>query len=90
MCYREADKLDVNELLRMVCLSYVSGQASSASDDFTGVQLTFHPEKNVMWIRNLHVASVSRFRGLGRQLVRAAERLAHKVGICSIELGTCP
>ena len=86
VCYREADRLDVNELLRMVCLSYVSGQASNGSGDVTGVQLTFHPDKNVMWIRNLRVASVPRFRGLGRQLVRAAERLAHKVGICSINL----
>jgi len=85
-CYREADRLVVDELLPMVCLSYVSGQTSNGSGDVTGVQLTFHPDKNVMWIRNLHVASVSRFRGLGRQLVRAAERLADKVGICRINL----
>lgn len=85
-CYCERDRLDVDELLRMVCLSYVSGQASNGSDDLTRVQLTFHHDKNVMWIRNLRVASVSRLHGLGRQLVWAAERLARTVGICRINL----
>jgi GNAT superfamily N-acetyltransferase len=39
-----------------------------------------------MWIRHLQVASDYRFRGLGRQLVRAAEHLAEKVGMRTINL----
>jgi len=85
-CYQEADRLDVDELLRTVQLSYVSGKASNSHEDFTGVQLTFHPDKNVMWIRDLRVASMSRSRGLGRQLVHAAEHLAREVGVRRINL----
>lgn len=85
-CFQESDDLAVEELLRTVCLSYVSHQASRNRRDVTGVQLTFHPQKRVMWIRSLHVASAFRFHGLGQQLVSAAERLAHKIGICRINL----
>jgi GNAT superfamily N-acetyltransferase len=85
-CYQEADKLDVDELLRMVRLSYVSAIASDSHEDFTGMQLTFHSDKNLMWIRNLRVASVSRSHGLGRQLVYAAERVAREVGVGRINL----
>jgi GNAT superfamily N-acetyltransferase len=85
-CYQEADRLDVDEFLRMVSLSYVSGKASNGGEDFTGVQLTFHPDKNVMWIRNLRVASMSRSNGLGRQLAHAAEHLARQIGVHTINL----
>ena len=78
--------MEVDELLRRVRLSYVSEKTSSGCDDFTGVQLIFDPDKNVMWIRDLRVASVSRSCGLGRQLVHAAERLARKVGVRTINL----
>lgn len=85
-CFQESDDLTVDELLRTVCLSYVSHQASGNCRDVTGVQLTFHPQKRVMWIRSLHVASAFRFHGLGHQLVCAAERLAHTIGICTVNL----
>lgn len=85
-CYQEADRLDVDEFLRMVCLSYVSGSASNGREDFPGVQLTFHPDKNVMWIRNLRVASRSRSIGLGKQMAHAAEHLARKIGVHAINL----
>jgi GNAT superfamily N-acetyltransferase len=85
-CYQERDSLEVDELLRRVRLSYVSKKTPSRCHDFTGVQLVFDPDKAVMWIRYLQVASESRSCGLGRQLVHAAEHLARKVGVHTINL----
>jgi GNAT superfamily N-acetyltransferase len=85
-CYEDTDRLDVDELLNMIRLSYVSGQASDESGDSTGVQLTLHPDSRVMWIRKLHVASGRRSREFGRKLTLAVERLAQRVGISRINL----
>jgi GNAT superfamily N-acetyltransferase len=43
-------------------------------------------ERDVIWIRDLRVAKAFRCRGLGRQLVRAAESLGRELGVSEMLL----
>lgn len=75
-CSGESYTLVVEEEPGQVRIAYFSGRACAGSGAPAFVHLRFHLDTGEMWISSLRVASSYRRCGVGRQLVRAAERLA--------------
>jgi hypothetical protein len=87
--YRDdRDSLESGQLPWLLWLCYTSTHSVSVENgqEATVLRLTLHPEKDVMWIGELRVASASRRRGIGIKLATAAEHLACELGISQIDL----
>ena len=59
---------------------------TSNSDQRTFVDCRFHLVCGVMWIGSIQVAARHRLKGVGRQLVRAAEATANALGIEEVKV----
>jgi GNAT superfamily N-acetyltransferase len=65
---------------------YVAAVTSHGQRDATKLHLMVGDDREVIWIRDLRVAEALRGRGLGRQLVRAVERVARELGVSQVML----
>ena len=74
------DRLVVEGTFLEVRMFYVCSKRSS-SDQSTFIDCRFHFDSRQMWIGSLQVATCHRLRGVGRQLVRAAEVTANALGV---------
>ncbi len=79
------EPLIVTGIFPEVRVFYVCTKTSN-SDDRTFVDCRFHFQSRQMWIRSIQVAARQRYRGVGLQLVRAAEATANAMGIEEIRL----
>ncbi len=76
LSYSDDDTLVAEKSLRCTSITYSSVGASSAHLDRTGIALRLHFDVGEMWIDSLSVAAPYRRKGLGTQLVVAAEAIA--------------
>ena len=74
--YGDDDTLVAEKRLRDASITYTSATASAAPWDQTGIALRLHLDTGEMWIDSIRVAVPFRRRGLGTQLVAAAEAIA--------------
>ena len=81
--YDEEDPLGVENFHHDVQVIYCCRRASEDPHDRTCLRLRFCLDTGVLWIGDLHVVASFRLRGLGRQLVRASEITARKLGMHS-------
>lgn len=79
-CFGDDDTLMVERARRSVLITYSPVRASAPPDDLTSMKLRLRRDTHEMWIGSLHVAVPFRSRGLGRELVEAAEEIARATG----------
>jgi GNAT superfamily N-acetyltransferase len=72
----DGDTVVVERGQRDVSITYSSASASAATWDRTGIALRLHLDVGEMWIGSLRVAVRFREKGMGTQLVAAAEAIA--------------
>ena len=82
----EKDRLEILEEHHQIQLTYFFQEASRDSRETTHVKLRFHPDRAEMWLGALEVASPYRSRGIGREIARAVEVVAQRLGIQEINL----
>ena len=75
-CFDDGDEVSIDIVHRGLCVVYTSTQASSCARDVTRLRCLLDFESGQMWVGDLRVASRLRSKGIGRQLVAAAETLA--------------
>jgi N-acetylglutamate synthase-like GNAT family acetyltransferase len=83
--FDDCDPLIAESVSSEVRVFYVSTKASN-SDHSTFVDCRFHFDSRQMWIGSLQVAACHRLRGVGRQLVRAAEATANALGMEEVRI----
>ena len=86
----QSDPLVVDVAGSHARIFYVCTRASCGSDENTSVNCRIHFDANKMWISSLHVASLFRLQGLGRQLVQTAEATARALGVETVEIYPFP
>jgi GNAT superfamily N-acetyltransferase len=69
-----------------VQINYVASGASTPHGEVTSLDLRCHFDCREMWIRQLHVATPFRSRGLGTDLVLAAESIASALGMRAVHV----
>ena len=74
--FDEDDLLVVEQQVRQVRVFYACFRASRGPPDATFLECRCDSDASEMWIGNLQVSAAHRLQGLGRELVRAAERIA--------------
>ena len=79
------DPLLVEGVFPEVRVFYVCTKTSSL-DHRTFVDCRFHFDSRQMWIGSIQVAARHRLRGVGRQLVRAAEATANALGMEAVRI----
>ena len=82
----EKDRLEILEERHQIQLTYSFHKASCDSRETTHVKLRFNPDRTEMWLGALEVASPYRSRGIGREIARAVEAVAQRLGIREINL----
>jgi len=80
-CFKPDDQLVVEHVRGQIRIVYVAASTSRDLRDVTAVELLFGFDPNEMWIASLTISSPFRSIGLGRQLVRTAERIARAMKI---------
>ena len=85
-CFSSDDTIVYEKVHRNVRIVYYSKILSISPSDLTCIELNFCLDTEDMWIGLLHVAKPFRSVGLGSQLVRAAEEVAHLMGLRNINV----
>lgn len=80
-CSSDGDEVNVDSRRDGLCLVYTSVQASHGARDVTRLRCLLDFESGQMWVDDLRVASRLRSKGIGRQLVAAAETIAGDLGL---------
>ena len=80
------DTLIYKKVHQNIKIVYYSKLVSDLPSDLTGIELYFCLDTKDMWIGSLHIAASFRSIGIGRQLVRAAEEVAHFINFESINV----
>jgi GNAT superfamily N-acetyltransferase len=83
---RASDDLQVECETVAVQISYVASDLSMPRGEATTLELRCHFDSLDMWIRELHVAAPFRSRGLGTDLVMAAESIASALGMRAVQV----
>jgi GNAT superfamily N-acetyltransferase len=81
-----SDGLQVEREIVAVQINYVASGVSIPRGEVTTLNLRCHFDSLDMWIRELHVASPFRLRGLGTNLVTAAESIAATLGMRAVHV----
>lgn len=84
--FSECDMIRVESVLERIRLDYIAAWASRSPRDRTRVYLRLVPAQRLMWIGELRFASSFRSQGLGRRLRQAAEGVARRAGIETIQV----
>lgn len=79
-CFDESDMVLVQTGRHGVRVAYISTRASREAGDVTRLGCRADSESSQMWVDDLRVADSLRSKGIGRQLVAAAERIALALG----------
>lgn len=79
--YHDEDTLVLEIAEQSVRIAYSASQVSESPTDLTGIRLSLWFDVQELWIGDLFVSVPFRSKGLGRQLVQAAEMIAHETGI---------
>jgi GNAT superfamily N-acetyltransferase len=87
---RVNDELDVQCATAAVQINYVAAGASTSSGEVTSLELWCHFDGLEMWIRQVRVAAPYRLRGLGTELVTAAESIASALGMRAVRVLPLP
>ena len=85
-CFSSDDRIIINETRRDIHIFYSPARTSVPPFDLTKIEVLIHPHTGTVWIAWLHIAFSFRSAGLGRQLVRAAEGIAHALGLCVVNV----
>ena len=85
-CFSDDDTLVVKEAHPNIRVVYSPARASGGPSDPTMIRLCLRRDTAEMWIGSLHVAVPFRSKGLGRQLVQAAEEFARAAGVAIVNV----
>ena len=85
-CFDEHDALLIETGRYGVRIAYTSGLVPPGDGDITHLECCIDFQDRQMWVGDLRVASSLRSKGIGRQLVKAAERIALVLGLRTVKV----
>jgi GNAT superfamily N-acetyltransferase len=81
-----SDPIAVDDERGHVRVRYRLTSACASPRRETFVQLRIHFGRSEIWIGKMHVAHPYRFKGIGRQIAAAVERVARDLGLATVSL----